>query len=438
MKKHWYSIALTCLIIVFIILAYELIRSTFFKEGDFKGYLEAGNLVLSGKDIYLNPRINTWLPFFSILSVPLSLVGNISAPLVRFLWMACTVGAVFFIIHHLTTGFLNRRLVWIPKRKEPLISDTIIALLHPVVLVPLLIAMRYIMDNMANLQINIFMLLLALLSIRYFAQKKEGLAGFLLALSISIKVYTIFLLFYFIVKREFKTAGYTVLFLILMAALPFLVFGIETTLQYYETWYANNVEPFASVGHKNQSFFSMMRSLLMHESPGINQPLNMEIYLNIFHLDLISTRWISYLIVVILGVVGVWFMGEKITERQHAKTYLGFVFILTIIPLLSPLAWKGYFIFLWPAWFVQYILLFRVDTGLPDRTRGVLKILFLMAVAMTVFSSELFIGKHLSRLLEAFSVITIGTILAAVVQFILYCRLDGKKLSNALLNINSS
>ena len=83
-KKH-YSIATIVLILIGIILMFELVRDSM-RNGDFIGYLNAGNAVLDGKNIYLD-QYNTWPPFFSIFSVILAFFDNLSCVFIKFIWL---------------------------------------------------------------------------------------------------------------------------------------------------------------------------------------------------------------------------------------------------------------------------------------------------------------------------------------------------------------
>ena len=67
-----------------------------------------------------------------------------------------------------------------------------------------LINFRFLISNLANIQINVYMLLFAVVSVYYYSKHKEILAGLFLALGISLKVYIIFLFPYYLFKREFR------------------------------------------------------------------------------------------------------------------------------------------------------------------------------------------------------------------------------------------
>ena len=415
-----HKIKLVILALLCLVLMYELFRDTFAKLGDFQGYVEAGNLVIEAQNIYTNPEINTWPPFFSIVSVPLALIDSLSRYLVRFIWLAGSLIAMFFIMSYTTKLSVGQGLAIFPLKTGHGTMHNSISILHRIVLIPLLISLRFIMDNMSNIQINIFMLLLAMAAIYNFAHDRNILAAIILAFSISLKVYTIFLFLYFVIKREYKIVAYTLLFLLIFCSIPFFVFGIEQTLDYYRFWYTENVIPFASIGHKNQSFFSMMRSLLMHESPALEGHLDQAIYVNIIDLSLQQTKFVAYIIVAAAGLFVCYLFRLKLTSKTSLQSFIEYAFILSIIPLLSPIAWKAYFIFLFPAYFVNYLFLFAISNSFNNKLLLFQRMLFFVSIALTVFSSELFVGGYFSDVLEVYSCITIGSILLASNLLIFY------------------
>ena len=426
MSKN-YKFALLLFSLVIIILLYALFRSTFTKTGDFIGYVMAGNFVLNGENIYRYTEINTWPPFFSIFSVPIAIIDNFSQYLVRFLWLLGSIIAMYAVINHTTKLTINKTTT-ISFKSSRTISHNSISIVHWIVLIPLLIILRYIWANLGNIQINIYMLLLAMLCISSFSKGKDNLAALFLAFSISLKVYTIFIFLYFVIKREYKIVGYTLLFVAIFSVIPFLVFGIEQTVDYYIHWYEHNVKPFAFIGHKNQSYFSMVRRLFIHESPGLHGPLNKAIYVNILDLDIKLVKRISYLLLAIPGVWVVYLFRDKLQKRKGLKVFIEYAFILTLLPILTPLSWKSNFIFLFPAYYLNYLILFHSENQFTILANKALKVLFFISIFLTILSSEIFIGNYLSDILEVYSCIAIGTILIAINLVWIYIGFDKIKI----------
>ncbi len=433
MSKKEFRISLVLFAILMLALAYELFRDTFFKTGDFTGYALVGNLVMKGDFIYNQPNINTWPPFFSLVCVPIAILDNFNYYFVRFIWLVGSTISLYYILSIIVQLSLNRKLTIFPLKRENILTENTISVLHWAIMVPFIIIFKYILDNLSNIQINIYMMLMALGAIYYYNKKHPGIAALILAFSISLKVYTIFLLLYFVIKREYKLVGYTVLFVVIFAALPILVYGYDQTITYYSFWYEHNIAVFADVGHKNQSYFSLIRGLLMHESPGMSGPLQQEIYINIFDLSLEKVKRLSYLILAPIGLYVMYLFREKLTKRNGLKAFLEYALILNAIPLLSPLAWKAYFIFLWPSFIMSYLFIFVFKNQLKKSTHLLLKIDFFLAIVLTVFSSEIFVGPHFSDILEVYSSIAIGSIIIGLNLILIYKNYSKFKPNNLVL-----
>lgn len=394
--------------ILLLILLFELIRSSL-RNGDFIGYLNAGNLTLNGQNIY-SDYLNTWPPFFSVFCVPLSLLDNLNGTLARGAWTVFTLLSLFLLMR-ITIRWSHGKRLLLPYKKG---NETAIDFTSFLVLVPFLILFRFVLDNLTNLQINLILLWTSVLVIDWFIKGKYSWAGALLALSISLKVYPIFLLLYFVFKREFKLVSWTVLFLIIINAVPFLVYGYEQALQYYAHWWNEIASPYASVQHKNQSFFSMLRSLLTNESPGF------DIYINVMDLPIKTLKKVAYGIIIVGALYPMYLFRHKLKNKQDEFALLEYAFVLAAIPILSPLAWKAYFIFLWPAYLLIYYYLYHHSVGMKERTLTILKALYLVSILLNVFSTELFMGPRFSDILESYSCITIGTLLVLAILLVVY------------------
>ncbi len=430
--KHSHKISVIILSLIVLALVFEIARDTFTKGGDFIGYVLVGNQVLDGENIYTDPVINTWPPFFSIVSVPIALMDNFNKNLVRFLWLIISVLAIYNITGIFSRMSINRKLKALPLKADKKITKLNINISHWIILIPTLLIFRYILDNLANIQINIFILLFMSYSLWLFSKGKDLAAALILAFSISIKIYPIFLLLYFVAKREHKIVIYTSAFTILFSIIPFLVFGYEQTLDYYAFWYNQNVVPFASAGHKNQSYFSMMRSLLTKDMILLNNASQKEISIGIANLSIEQVKLVSYALLASAATVVIYLFRVKLIKKDSLKSFLEYAFIFTIIPVLSPLSWKAYFIFLFPAFFLNYLFIFQFENSLKASLNRLLRIIFFSSVLLTVFSSEMFVGAYFSDILEAFSCITIGSMLIAfnILLFYLHYEKFDKKLKS--------
>ncbi len=401
MTKKAYTIFNAILLIIGAIFIYELLRDSM-RPGDFIGYVDAGNLVLADKDIYSDIH-NTWPPLFSVFSVILSIGDNLSPFFIRFLWLLGSIVSIYFITSLSVHMVFNKPLTIRGNSNGIQIQD-------PLIVVPLLIMLRFILDNLASVQINIYMVLCSLLSIVFFIKKKYIWVGLLLGLTISLKVYTVFFLFYFLYKREFKPVAWTILFLLIFNSIPFVVFGFDQSMEYYHHWIGEVVPLSYKAEFRNQSVFGAFLRYFTTSDPTQNM------YVNFLDIQAHTIKLVTYGMIFAASMLPIYLFRKKIKDRRAIRSLLEYSVIFTIIPIFSPVAWKAFFIFLWVPYFLLYLVLYRFEFKLTKKVLTRIRGLFWLSVVLNVFSTELFVGYYLSDLLEAYSVVTIGTVILLIIQ----------------------
>jgi hypothetical protein len=419
MSKKLYLIFNTILILIGILLVLELLRDSR-SAGDFEGYVHVGKLVLAKENIY-SYYLNTWPPFFSVFSVVLALGDNMSSYLIRFLWLSGSIMAMYYIIV-LTIKMVFNKTVSLKANADGVMFQ------DPIVMVPILIMIRFLLDNLANVQINIYILLCTFMAVKFFISERYIWVGLFLGFIISLKVYPIFFLFYFLFKREYKPVAWTLLFIGIFNAIPFLVFGVDQSAGYYQYWSTVVASSSSIPHHKNQSLFGMFLRLFTADDIGI------DMHVNILRSKAETVKLLTYLVVATATIIPAYIFRKKLINKQGIHSIFEYSFILTAIPLLSPLSWKAYFIFLWLPYFLIYLTLFRTTSTLSSTRLIKLKSLFGLSIILNVFSSDLFLGFHYSKIMEAYSCITIGTMILLVIQLVIVVNIKRFDLGSVLLS----
>lgn len=391
-------------------LGIEFVRDMF-GTGDFVGYVNAGNNVLHGNHIY-SDYLNTWPPLFSIFSVPLALVDNLNGVVMRGIWLFGMLVCLFWIMKTSVALILEKKLL-LPFQSA---NDQQCIPFHDFqILIPFLLIFRFVLDNMANIQINVFMLGMTLAALNDHLKGKDRIGSFWLALSISLKVFTLFMIPYFLVRKKFKLVAYTLGWILVLNTLPFMVFGTDTTLSYYQQFFKERAEPFAMILHKNQSIFAFFRSLLMEESRGL------DIYLNFMHLSVHQAKMVSYAVAGMLVSV-VLLILNKVKQPNTASFLSESFLVMTALPIFSPLAWKAYFIFLWPSCFWICHQLLKTDSNKSSYYNWLIGFMIFF-VAATTFTTDAIVGPYLSDVTEVFACITIGSCALLMAHLMLHIRI---------------
>ena len=396
------------LILIGLALLFELIRDVQ-RDGDFIGYINAGNAVINSTPIYAD-YLNTWPPFFSIFSVPLAILDGISQQGIRLLWLLCIVLAWNVIIPLGNKLFLD-------NKTKPILSRQGIILPEWSVLIPFLFVFRFVIDDISNIQINTFLLLGCLYTIIWYREGKNVKAGFLLGGLIALKVYPIFLLAFYGYRKAYKLVGFGLLTVVLTYVFSLLVFGVDQANGYYAHWLQHKAMGETIITHKNQSLLPLLTGLLSPVSRGL------DIQFNILDLSPATAKRVYYVLVLLVGglvALNYW----KSSQRVDSKSVTLFAFILAAIPILSPLAWKYYFVFLYPVHVVLYQRIRSKSTGKAWRK------IYFGAVALTIISTDGLIGNYASDVLEVFGVITISTLLFLTVFAMLVSGHNETEVSN--------
>lgn len=373
-----------------IIITGEILRDIF-REGDFGGYISAGKLVWNNLPIYSDFR-NTWPPFFSIVCIPLYWLNEVSFVGLRFIWLIAIVWTNLLIFKWIISYFTPYQLVLNIKQEE----NGEINLFNPLFILPFIYSLRIFLEELSNLQINVFILALSLVTLNLIIQKRDFLAGLILAFIISIKVYPIILLGFLIFKKKFKPVMFTILGLGLTTLIVFLFFGLNTGIELIKEWNNTQVIHGLKCEHMNQSIWGWMCGLTTNH-------IRMEnLSYNILQLTDIEYKITTLFLITILGLyVAYRFYTTRKIHQSFAKQ---FIITLSLIPILSPVAWKYYYVFLTPL----IILL------IYNYRRKLLKPWFHIPIIFISLTSELFIGHHLSDIIETFGIITFCSITLSI------------------------
>ena len=408
LSKKQVRIASAILIILALALLIEGIRSTE-RTGDFIGYIYAGRQLFRGMDIYSSVT-NTWPPFFSIPCAVLVPIDEISKNLSRGVWIF-TGWLALWATFQLTTKMV------LGSKFSVRYQSSRLSIQHWVVFIPVLLSFRFILENTANIQINFLMLLLATGAIWQFMKGRVLWAGGLLGLSISLKVFTIFLLLFFMLKREWKMVGWTLLFVLLSLVVTVLVWGWDQSLEYHSYWWNEIAGIPQTAHHKNQSLFGFFARLLTDHETGFDFPINL------LALPAKTAQKITYAVIALAAVIPGIKMLKKWDKPDSVTAIFELTMVLAAIPILSPLAWKSYFIFLWAGYFLGFLALYHTENSLPNGLLKWLRIGFWASAALNILSTDGIVQGYLSDVLETLGAITFGTLLLLAVLFVIYLNL---------------
>jgi Glycosyltransferase family 87 len=379
------------------------------EEGDFRGYLEVGELVLRGADIYAEarPDVNTWPPLFAVVCVPLALLARVSVYLARVVWLAVNLGCIVAMLR-LAVALVYRRPLVLERG-----SPTGVALVSAAVLGPLVLSARFFLGNLDRLQINMLILTACLAGACLLTRGRAVAGGALIGVAAAVKVLPIFFVPYFAWKRWWTTCAAAVGAGALASLAPILVFGPERFAAYTRHWIALSAGSWP-VRKGNQSVYAMVDRLYTHGaiiwSPSqtrltaANDPMVAAIVWGSFLAVALAFGWVSR-------------RGGRTPVSAAATVEVAIVLCLAV--LWSPLAWKHYFVFLLLGQCALWRAAFGDGYGLPAPTRRRIAWLLGLSYVLTTLTVRGVVGKHLSLTLETMSAVTLGALVVLAALLLL-------------------
>jgi len=368
------------------------------RAGDFAGYLLVGDLVLAGRDIYLDaPRgVNTWPPFFSLVCVPLALLATPSALVARAVWILLNDVALLLALRIIV------RLVYRRDLSLRVESDGV-SLAAPEVLVPLLLSYRYVTGNFDHLQINIVIFALALAGLYLQTTGRELVGSLALGAAAALKVMPVVFIPYLAYRRRYRTAALTAAVTAALSLSPILVFGWARFWHYVEAW-RSVVSAGFGVGKMNQSVFAMWDRFIGHgmmplATAAINiQPESGD--------PRVTAATLASLALVTLLALWI-FRGAAALDGWATLSEWSVVFIVSAV--FGPVCWKAYLIVL----LLPYTLLYAAwrCAEVREHERRVIGRILVASFILGALPAPGLVGKRLAGALEMASA---GTMAALV------------------------
>lgn len=311
---------------------------------DYNVYVHAVSVALAKEDVYLTPTssINaipfnyppTSLVFFLLLSIPPKTI----APIV---FLLCSLGSLFLSIQFLCSMLFPKS-----KRLNAFLLSSIIFVQYFPVKFTLTLG-----------QINLMILLLVVTAYFVFQKNKDVLSGFFLAAATLIKIFPIFLIFFFVKEKRWKTIMSLIGTLLCCLIVTLILFKPMLIYSYFGFIGKNLFLNAGDVSYFDQS----LNSFLLR-----------------FHFTLISRLVFRALITVISLFV---FLKTK----DKMLSYFGLLF--SILIFLPSFAWFHHYVILIP-------LLLIVWTNAKSRLEKILLVCVYVVTSFHFRIPELFPGPN--------------------------------------------
>lgn len=389
--------------VVLLIAVAEIVRSLGRQHAViFEGYVQVGDLVLSGGDPY-SLRLNTWPPFFFFVAAGVSLVAKLAPTVALLVWQIGDVLAIWGCCR------LSVRLL-APDEAGPTFwphDGDHRAFGSADVLVPFLMTARLFQEHVQHTQINAQILFLVLLAFTLFRERRIAAGALSLAVAASTKAVPILLLPYLLYKRAWRALGWTVAFLALLnIALPAAVFGPARALGDWRTWRMVAARETAdpTPHFMNQSFPAALKRLFT-AAGSARDP----IHYAVADWSARGVQWAFAAAALVAALVLAWRFRRHPRDWSDPRTAAELAILLGAMVVVDPLAWKAHYVVLIvPSTFAWWTLR-RLPRGTPGRVWrwG----LWWGSFVCITLSAPALVGQRLRDVLESLNVILIGALL---------------------------
>lgn len=366
--------------------------------GDFDVYLDAAGKLTNHQNIYQPPFVKGlqyyYSVFFALVLEPFSYAVYIA----EVLWLLLSYFLLYrtwvLIEHYFDTSIFSAKKYryW--------------------VMLTVLLALQFIMYNVAMIQVTVFLLWSIFESLQLINNKKPLAAGALLALAINIKIMPILMLTYLFYKGHFKALAATIICNVALLYLPAIFIGVGYNNFLLTEWWAI-INP-ANKEHLYETgigMHSLTALIPVYFTPTVGE---MPYAQNIFDL---SAKQVE----LVLNCTRLFFLSLSLlffrslpfkNEENKLKEFWQIAYFVMLIPLLLPHQQKYAFLFTLPM--IVYLLYFFLTTYNKIKTLAYTAVFVLFCLAM-VFYSPIYgadvIGQFLFRYTQHYRLLTIATLL---------------------------
>lgn len=391
-----------------ILLLYALLTALLTAKdgGDFDVYLDAAQKLKAGANIYAPPFVKGlqyyYSVFFALLLIPFSS---------QVFWTEVAWSLLSYYFLYRTFVLISRDLDFNGMTTRQYRWWAVLTAV---------LALQFILYNVAMIQVTIFMLWAIFESIHLLDKRKEFGAGALLGLAINVKTLPIIMLGYLFYRGYWKALGAVLLTLIALYFVPALFIGADLNRFLHLEWWGvinpGNKEHLLETGIGLHSLVAFL-PVYLTETQG-----EMDFRRHIWNLPLHQVEIILQLARLFFLGLSLYFLKSRPFQRENdpMKRLWEVSYFTLLIPLLLPHQQKYAFLLALPL--VSWILYFFIKTYPSGWTRGVC-IAFGVFLFSALFFSPLYgssiIGQFLFRFTQHYRLLTVATLL--LIPVALYC-----------------
>ncbi|MDD2689983.1 MAG: glycosyltransferase family 87 protein [Candidatus Omnitrophica bacterium] len=269
--------------------------------------------------------------------------------------------------------------------------------------------MRFILHNFDTGQSNILMISSMLIGLYYISKNRSVLGSAIFAFSVMIKYTPLIFIPYFIFKRRFKLALATIIFILIYLALPSLILGFKTNLQYLKSLVpfltqSTIFDQMTILDPKNQSLLSFFHRIFTNCILYFHAPVMPFQSLNLkgAYINLIFVLFAALMYSLIL------YDRKKNYSNNPKSLYnIDYALLFICVALFNLNAWVHNFILLSMAYFmlIYYLTIVKFKDSFTS-------ILLFFSYLLNILTIKSAMGKTLAYQLHFYSPFTVQALIA--------------------------
>jgi hypothetical protein len=365
--------------------------------GDFDVFLDAAQKLSNGNNIYVGPFIKGlqyfYSPLFALVLIPFSgnfFVTELIWLLLSWFWLyrIWVLVSSYFNSSFLSSKELN---IWLG--------------------VSFFLVIRFILYNIAMIQVTIFLLWAILESIQLIENQKEISGAALLALVINIKLMPLVVLPYLLYRGYFKSLGFVLVFTGIYLILPAIFIGYDFNLFLLGEWWSiinpSNSEHVIEAEITYQSLVGTI-PVFLTETESI-----IEIKRNFLKLPIETVTMITNVSRLIVAGFTIYFLGVPFRKNVDKLSKIWAVsYLLLAIPLIFPHQQKYAFLFMFPM--ITYLVYYVIIKWKYDNSNSlklfVVPLILVTFVFTPIIGSDI-IGRHAYDVIQHFRILGISALM---------------------------
>ena len=292
--------------------------------GAYAGDVGAGEEDDTPGSPYPNP------PLMAVILWPLAILPKVVGALIWFALKVVMAGLTLYWSLKLAAGRDERIPIWAAA-------------------VALVLSFRMILSDLQHGNVNILIGFLVVAGLWNFAQRRDLVAGLLLALATTLKLTPALFIPYFLYKRQWRVVAWSLVGLALFVlVVPGLALGFDTNWQMTRAWSGAMIEPYVMRGvvetlQINQSVPGLLHRLLT-DSTGIKFSDGVYAKVNLVALEPRVVGWIVKGVTLLIILWLAWLCRTPVRDRRDWRLACEYGLMLLAMLFISERSWKHHYV----------------------------------------------------------------------------------------------